>query len=293
MVEARVYDFKPVRRPVLDRWIAEEIIRWEEGRPYTIRLPGLKVTVEKHGEVAVFRDGSRVYEASMHDMEEVAGSDKMYMLTETGLVPLEVRRGGYYKLLPVARGKPPTLEINGIHMHRTSGTDPDRDTRAKIRAARIKRGVRVLDTCMGLGYTAIYSARRGASHVLTVEVDDAVLYLAERNPWSWPLGDEGITVVHGSVLEVVEALEDESFDRIIHDPPRFTSSTGDLYGLGFYRELYRILRPGGILFHYTGRPGRLRRINLPGRVASRLEKAGFEVVGFDERALGVVAFKPR
>lgn len=41
----------------------------------------------------------------------------------------------------------------------------------------------------------------------------------------------------------------------MHNPPRF-SIAGELYGLDFYRALYRVLRRDGKLFHYTGEPWR-------------------------------------
>ncbi len=289
----RVYDFQPIRKPVIDKWIAEEIIQRKPGSVMKLSYPGLEVSIVVELDEVVFKSEGSEYSISINDVRKAADSDKMYMLDEGILIPLEVRRKGYYKLLPVAPGKPPTIEINGIHMHRITNTDPEKDTLAKIRAARIRPGVRVLDVCTGLGYTAIYSVKKGAASVVTIEVDDAVLYLAERNPWSRLLSDERIRIIHEDATKVLPRLDDESFDRIIHDPPRLTSSTGDLYGLTFYRELYRVLKPGGVLFHYTGTPGKLRKINLPGKVSSRLEKAGFIVRYFDRRALGVVAVKPR
>lgn len=293
MGELRLYEFKAVRGPVLDKWIVERIISSRPGEEIKLAYPGITAIAVRGSDFVEFSIGGVVHRVDMSVLGRIRYSSKMYIVQGGILHPLEVRGRGYYKLLSLGLGKPPTLEINGIHMHRITGTDPWNDTLAKTRAARIKRGVRVLDVCTGLGYTAISSLNMGASSVLTVEVDEAVLYLAERNPWSWRLEDKRITIVNDDALRVIPQLQDDSFDRIIHDPPRFSSMTGDLYGIKFYRELYRVLKPGGVLFHYTGTPGRLRKLNLPGRVASRLERAGFMVRYYDGRALGVVAVKPR
>ncbi len=204
---------------------------------------------------------------------------------------VEVRSGGYYKLVPTIPRSYPTLEINGIHMHRVSGTDPRRDTIAKIRAARVRRGDIVLDTCMGLGYTAIHSIAAGARRVVTVEIDRNVLAIAEYNPWSHRLSFPSIEIINSDVTTVIREFEDESFDKIIHDPPRLTGSTGPLYGTDFYMELYRVLRKGGRLFHYTGEPGRKHGKHFPGKVSGKLKSVGFHVLGYDKRALGVVAVK--
>jgi len=225
------------------------------------------------------------------DLLALRGERRILYAVEDYIGVAEIRGEGYYKLVPTLPGSWPTLEINGIHMHRVRGADPASDTRAKVVAARIRRGVEVLDTCMGLGYTAIASVQRGAKRVVTVEIDPNVIRLARLNPWSWGLGAPEITLVNDDVVRYVKTLDSESFDRIIHDPPRIMGSTGPLYSVSFYRELYRILRPRGVLYHYTGEPGRKHGANFPGRVKSKLEQVGFRVVKYSRRALGLIAVK--
>ena len=60
-----------------------------------------------------------------------------------------------YSLLATAGA--PTMLVSGVQMHRTSGEDPWSDTLAKVRCVAPVVG-RVLDTCTGLGYTAIVAA---------------------------------------------------------------------------------------------------------------------------------------
>ena len=225
--------------------------------------------------------------------DELRGPRRILVLEGGEWRVAEVRAGSYYKLAPTRPGAPPTLEIDGIHMHRVKGADPLSDARLKARAARIGRGHRVLDLCTGLGYTALAALERGARLVHSVEVDENVLWLAERNPWSKRLGDSRVTLILGDALEVALELPSGYYDRVIHDPPRFTGRTSHLYSLDLYREIHRVLRPGGILYHYTGEPGRLRRLNLPGRVARLLREAGFEGVRWLPGVEGLVARKPR
>ena len=185
----------------------------------------------------------------------------------------------------------PALEISGILMHRIKGTDPRADAESKIAAVAPVRG-RVLETCMGLGYTAIQAART-ADHVTVFEIDPNVIDMARLNPYSAPLFAEGtnVEIRSGDVAEAVADVPDGLFDVIIHDPPTLAIA-GELYATGFYRELLRLLRRGGKLFHYTGDPGsRYRKQDLPGRVAQRLGEVGFTSVRREPAALGVSARK--
>lgn len=186
----------------------------------------------------------------------------------------------------------PALEISGILMHRIKDTDPKEDAASKIAAIGPIRG-EVLETCCGLGYSAIHAAET-ANHVIAYEADPNVLDMARLNPYSAPLFQEGgrIDVRREDVAEAIRVLPDDAFDFVIHDPPTLAVA-GDLYGDAFYGELLRVLRSGGRLFHYTGDPGsRSRGQDLPGRVKDRLSRVGFRRVRREPQALGVSARKP-
>lgn len=183
----------------------------------------------------------------------------------------------------------PTMLVSGIAMHRIVGIDPRRDTLAKVRAIAPILG-EVLDTATGLGYTAIEAART-AAHVTTIELDPAVLEIARANPWSRALFEHPhITQLIGDSAELVEQLADESFDRIVHDPPVF-SLGGQLYSEALYRHCYRVLRRGGRLFHYVGDPHRTSGRGITRGVVRRLQAAGFSRVVARPEAFGVAAHK--
>ena len=254
-------------------------------------------TLGRYGETSVVRTGGQLtfkWGASerkirLDELERVIKHpEKLYTVNgENEVVALEIRDKHYYKLMLPEGSLYPTLEIDGIHMHRIKNTNPLKDTLAKVGALGKLRGKKVLDTCTGLGYTAIIANKRGAS-VITVEKDPNVLTLAEVNPWSHDL--EKVKVILGDTYKIIRDFPDGFFDVIIHDPPRF-SMAGELYSQEFYYELSRVLKRGGKLFHYTGMPhAKYRGKSTLKGIANRLSKAGFRVK-YNERAQGFVGVK--
>ena len=228
---------------------------------------------------------------SWDSIEEIHQNESVCFVVE-GNEALKIQRfsdmlSRFYSLMPT--GRAPTLLISGIPMHRIKGIDPHQDTLSKIRSIRPLTG-RVLDTCSGLGYTAIEAAKT-AEAVVTIELDPAVLEVARLNPWSQQLFQQRkIQQIVGDAFEEVHAFDDGAFSRIIHDPPTL-SLAGELYSGEFYRELFRVLACRGRLFHYIGdlesRSGR----NVVKGVTRRLREAGFSRVVRRPEAFGVVAFR--
>jgi predicted methyltransferase len=183
----------------------------------------------------------------------------------------------------------PTLLVAGFPMHRIKDIDPLEDTRRKVKAISPVRGC-VLDTATGLGYTATETAKT-AERVVTIELDPAVLDIASLNPWSRALFEHPrIEQRIGDSFEVVQGFEVDSFDCILHDPPTF-SLAGELYSSAFYREILRVLKPRGRLFHYVGDlESRSGRRTVAG-VIRRLEEVGFSSVRRRAEAFGVTARK--
>ena len=159
------------------------------------------------------------------------------------------------KLVPTEWG-PPTFEIDGIKMLPTAQVSPYADAERKV-ALVAPRGKRVLDTCGGLGYFAAWCLTGGAAHVQSYEKNADVLWLRSLNPWSPSPGPQ-VELVHGDVVEELDKLPSDSFDAVLHDPPRF-GIAGELYSQAFYGSLARVLKRNAPLFHYTGTPNKLRQ----------------------------------
>ncbi|WP_245542334.1 class I SAM-dependent methyltransferase [Psychromonas hadalis] len=216
----------------------------------------------------------------------VKKTQRIYLCSDGDMEALEDRSSGYYKLVPTNGS--PLLEISGVKMHISKGTDPFVSASAMAQQA-VRKGDKVLDCCGGLGYAAIAAHRLGASEVLTIELSPQVMGLRAQNPWSQDLKKSGIEQRQGSSFELIKTMQAMSFDAVIHDPPRF-SLAGELYSEEFYRQIFRILRRNGRLFHYTGNPHVVRKgSSFVDGVIKRLQAAGFKNVKKVPHLMGVSA----
>ena len=201
----------------------------------------------------------------------------IYWFDGEAFVPLQRYAGSLIKLVPTEWGTP-TFEIDGIKMLVSAQIAPMADAQRKVALVQ-PRGKQILDTCGGLGYFAACCLDEGAAQILSYEKNANVLWLRRHNPWS-PDPDSTaaggrLQLVQGDIAEAIRTLPDQSFDAVLHDPPRF-GIAGELYAQSFYDQLARVLRPGGRLFHYTGAPNRKTSgRDVPTEVAKRLGKAGF------------------
>jgi predicted methyltransferase len=224
--------------------------------------------------------------------EIVRSQTKCFSLDENGLSEIRVFSevtGRVCSLYPT--GGAPTMVIGGFPMHRIKGTDPHRDTLEKVKAAAPIVG-RVLDTTTGLGYTAIEAARSPTClGVTTIELDPASLDVARWNPWSQLLfNNSKIEQLVGDSYDLIRTFPDNTFARIIHDPPTF-SLAGELYSGEFYRQCYRVLAGGGRLFHYIGNLESGSGNQVSRGAIRRLKEAGFSRILPRPQAFGVVAYK--
>lgn len=239
-------------------------------------------------EHVIFPGGERL---AWTDIEKIGQSEvNCYVATEQKIQSIQVfseETNRVCSLMPT-RGAPSML-IAGFVMHRIKDMDPWQDTQRKIAAIAPVVGS-VLDTATGLGYTAILAARSAAS-VTTIELDPGAQAIARLNPWSQELfRASNITRLMGDAYEIVPTFENEHFSRIIHDPPTF-SLAGELYSGVFYRELYRVLKRGGRLFHYIGDPNSKASGGVTRGALRRLQEAGFTRVVRHPEAYGVVGYK--
>lgn len=229
------------------------------------------------------RDGSMTY-----------SDDGSFIYAEKDgvVVRLDLFAGHYYKLRPY--NGVPILEIDGLRMQlvRDFRTPLDYSTEV-VRGLKIppKGDAVVLDTCMGLGYTAMAAAKSpGVKTVVTCEVSPAVITLAKWNPLSDPLWDKNIVVMEGSAAELLKQFADGTFPFIIHDPPRI-SHAPELYSSNFYWELHRVCAKGGRLFHYVGSVGKGKGRDIGAEVTERLIAAGFREVRGAPKLQGLFACK--
>ena len=219
-------------------------------------------------------------------LEKIAQDHRsIYFVENKTIYAAAISSKHFYKLAKTDGA--PTLEIDGIRMHRTKGTTPERDAEEKLNILGLKSG-KVLDTCMGLGYTAIQAHENGAEYVISIEFEPNVIRIAQLNPWSSRLFcEENIFKLIGDSFYLVDALPEHHFDYIIHDPPRH-GSAGHLYGQEFYQNLANVIKPGGRMFHYTGEPrSRYRGVNLQKGISSRLRRAGFKYLEYHPSVMGI------
>ena len=246
------------------------------------------VTVQVNADGVLFPSGEQV---NWHNVEKIKkASSNCFVVADDGIKSIQVfseDTNRVCSLLPTRRT--PSMLIAGFTMHRIVDTDPMEDTLKKMATLTPITG-RVLDTATGLGYTAIEAAKT-AEQVITIELDPGAQQIARLNPWSQALFDNPkIQQVMGDAFEVVPTFADESFSRIVHDPPVF-SLAGELYSGVFYQQLFRVLKRGGRLFHYIGDLNSKSSGTVTRGVLKRLQEAGFARVVRRPEAYGVVAYK--
>jgi uncharacterized protein len=208
----------------------------------------------------------------------------IYYWTGTEFSPVSRYANSLIKLVPTEWGAP-TFEIDGIKMLPTARISPFADAGHNVGLVR-PHGKKVLDTCGGLGYFAAWCLELDAAEVHSYEKNPDVIWMRGLNPWSPRVGNR-LTLFNGDIAVAIESLPEQSYDAVLHDPPRF-GIAGELYSQAFYDQIARVLRPRGILFHYTGTPNKLTSgRDVPNEVAGRLRRAGFRVESHGDGMLAV------
>jgi len=224
----------------------------------------------------IFPNNQKLDESQLK--KPIKDKDSCFLIQDNSAVKIQMfseETKKFYKLVPTKDA--PTIEISGIRMHVTKEMTPMEDTKKKIESIMPIKGI-VLDTCMGLGYTAILASKY-VDFVFTCERDENVIEIAKFNPWSKELFEnKKINILNASILNQIKIFKNSMFDAVIHDPPRL-SLASELYSLDFYKQLFRALKNNGKLYHYTGSPGsKSRNVNLAGNVSNRLRHAGFKEI---------------
>ncbi|MFH2020838.1 MAG: SAM-dependent methyltransferase [archaeon] len=230
----------------------------------------------RNGNIFKFPDGQ---ELSLKDIEKIIKKDTVcFLIKENTVVPVSLfsdETNKFYKLYPTASW--PSIEISGIRMHVTKAFTPKEDTEKKISFVQPCTG-RVLDTCTGLGYTAIMASKT-ASEVHTFEIDESVIEIEKLNPYSVKLfSNKNIIRKNKDIFSEILKLKSNFFDVVIHDPPRLALASL-LYSELFYKEVYRVMKKQARFYHYTGDPGsRNRNQDIRIGITKRMEKCGFRKI---------------
>lgn len=232
------------------------------------------------------------FEWDIEQLRKIAQDpDSFYFIKDGEFFKAAISGEHFYKLFPTEQGKAPALLIDGVLMHRVKETDPLQDAASKAKLC-ARKDFEMLEICTGLGYSTIACLDRGVRSIITIEREKDVIELAMLNPWSRRLfSDKRVTIVEGDAVERIQDFRGTKFHAVLHDPPRFSMGS-ELYTKEFYSEIFRVLRPGGTLFHYVGNPGsRYRKRDLQKGVMTRLREVGFTNLSRKEQALGVVGKK--
>lgn len=259
------------------------ILKQNQGNCFKVKVDfGLKeIDVYAGKETIVFAGASNI------SIKEKVKANFCYSIDDNKIEPLAYFSNDtnrFYKLTPTADW--PTLSIGSVPMHKLSS--PRSDTENKI--SLLKPYGLILDTCMGLGYSAILASYHAKS-VITFEKDENVYSLAKLNPVSKELFSSGnIEVKRDDISSAIKGFNDNYFDCIIHDPPTFKLAP-ELFGELFYKELYRVLKAGGKLFHYTPLYKISHGYDFPSKIEKKLKKTGFKVLDFSPGKGGIVCKK--
>jgi len=276
---------------LIDSFEAEKILEaYHQGKESIVAFFDLRFTQQK----VVFKHNKIIIGDFSYDLktiQKIAKNPSVFLIDKK---PKKIAffDERYYKLEPI-ENTAPTIEIDGIRMHRTKHVTPLEDARRKIFAVNVAANEKVLDICTGLGYTAIESFRMKA-FVTTIEKDPNVIEIARYNPYSSDLfaGIESkkIDLILEDACVAVKQMADETFDVILHDPPRFALA-GELYSQEIYVDLFRILKEEGRMLHYVGKPGsKYRGKDFISGIQRRLNEVGFKTKRTDDNE-SVLAYK--
>jgi len=116
-----------------------------------------KSKIKINNDSFIFPDNEKLDETQLK--KPIKDDKSCFLVKDNSLLKIQLfsdETNKFYKLVPTIDA--PTIEISGIRMHVTKIMTPMEDTKRKIEAISPIKGI-VLDTCMGLGYTAIAASR--------------------------------------------------------------------------------------------------------------------------------------
>ncbi len=164
--------------------------------------------------------------------------------------------------------EPATITEYGIRFradpagaHKTGFFADQRDNRQWL--SQQCEGKRVLDLCCNTGGFAVYAAARGASEVVGIDIDTAVIELAKDNAHlnQALIGSRKPRFVHADIFPWLRdaAINGERFDVVILDPAKMTRDREQVIpALKKYLDMNKlalgVVKPGGLFatFSCTG-----------------------------------------
>src|SRR3989338_508184 len=147
----------------------------------------------KHGNIEYFYDANFVYAREGESVHKLAIFDKHY-----------------YKLRHMKGAI--ILEIDGLRMNLVKDFKSPLDYSKEVaRNLKITKDSIVLDTCMGLGYTAMAAAVT-SERVITCEASEAVMELAYWNPFCKIFEQKNIQTINADVGTRIKSFDKSSFD---------------------------------------------------------------------------------
>ena len=147
--------------------------------------------------------------------------------------------------------------------------------------AALAEGMDYIGVELSAEYNATASARLGGCEITVPPVEEPVDPLTDADPADVLPGlpykaEDQITVFEGDNLDLLKAMADNSVDSVVTDPPYGLTFMGkkwdhDVPTVEFWREVFRVLKPGGYVLSFGG----TRTFH---RMVVEIEDAGFDIV---------------
>lgn len=193
-------------------------------------------------------------------------------------------------------------EKSGEHLHTKSGAYEEA-LEKHVKPLKIEDGMAILDYCFGIGYNSyvamslhknlkIEAIEYNAEYIKVIptlkcpqiqELLEQSKELIEKNEMT-DKNNNHLKLHIATIQNIMPTLKDNSFDRVFFDP--FSPKTQpDLWTEELFKEVFRVLKPGGMLSTYSC--ARMARDNMK---AAGLQVTDGPIIG--RRSPSTIAIKP-
>lgn len=144
-----------------------------------------------------------------------------------------------------------------------------------LAAVATSKGGDILEVGLGMGISAkwIQRSRRIRTHTV-VECHPQVAELHAAR-FKGALSSGRMKIVLGFWEEAVASMPDASFDGILFDSCPLNAPVEFFHFFPFFRDAFRLLRPGGVFTYFSDEPVRISRDH-----SRRLKEAGFSDIRY-------------